>query len=344
MTMKKRIITLALAVLMLTGCAMRRESGEPIYEVTYWDLFDTVTVIKGPAESKEAFDELAQSVHDELARYHRLFDIYNDYESMNNLKLVNDLAGIAPVTVDSAIIELLKDCRFYYDLTDGKVDVTMGSVLRLWHEAREAGISDPANAYLPDPAALEAAGQHRGFDRVLIDEAACTVYLSDPELRLDVGAVAKGWAAQKVAEQLPEYMLLTVGGNVCATGPKNAGGTPWVIGVQNPDSTGEPYLHTLNVTGGSYVTSGDYQRAYTVAGQIYHHIIDPQTLMPARYWRSVTIVCEDSGLADALSTALFVLPQAEGQALLDRCGAMALWVDGDGNVCYSSGFQEIIRR
>ena len=80
-----------------------------------------------------------------------------------------------------------------------------------------------------------------------------------------------------------------------------------------------------------------------VDGKLYHHIIDPDTLMPSRYWRSVTIVCDDSGLADALSTALFVLPQAEGQALLDACGAEALWVDHQGNLLYSPGFQAIIR-
>ena len=91
------------------------------------------------------------------------------------------------------------------------------------------------------------------------------------------------------------------------------------------------------------VTSGDYQRAYMVDGKLYHHIIDPETLHPSTYWRSVTISCADSGLADALSTALFVLPQEEGQALLDTVGAEAMWVAADGSIYYSTGFQELIR-
>lgn len=339
----KKMLTLLLAAFLLTGCtasAMQSGTNTDIYEASYLEFFDTLTVVKGSAESEEAFQETAQLVRAELEHYHRLFDIYNDYEGLNNLKTVNDMAGIAPVEVDGAVIALLQDCRSYYDLTGGRVNVAMGSVLKLWHEAREQGINDPANAKLPDMADLEAAAEHVSFDSVIIDEAAKTVYISDPRVQLDVGAVAKGWAAQRVAEQLPPNMLLSVGGNVCATGPKTAD-TPWVIGIQNPD--GGDYLHTLNVSGGSYVTSGDYQRCYTVEGKAYHHIIDPDTLMPSEYWRSVTVICDDSGLADTLSTALFVLPLEAGQALLDKTGAKAIWVDAAGNICYSPGVQEIIR-
>ena len=91
------------------------------------------------------------------------------------------------------------------------------------------------------------------------------------------------------------------------------------------------------------VTSGDYQRAYLVDGEIYHHIIDPDTLYPGRLWRAVTVVCPDSGLADALSTALFLLPMEEGQKLLDLCESYAMRVDAEGNIQYSTGFEYLIR-
>ena len=100
---------------------------------------------------------------------------------------------------------------------------------------------------------------------------------------------------------------------------------------------------TLNITNQSVVTSGDYQRCYMVDGKFYHHIIDPATLYPSTYWRSVTIVCTDSGLGDALSTALFLLPYEEGLALLESCGAEAMWVDEAGEQYYSPGFQKLIR-
>ena len=342
--MKRAIAILSLLALMLSGCAAGGvESERRQYSATFLTLFDTVTTVVGFAESEAAFGEVAQQVHDELLIYHRLFDIYNSYEGITNLKDINDAAGVAPVTVDKAIIELLLACKEYYDITGGRVNAAMGSVLHLWHVARNDGINDPKNAALPDMAALQKAAQHVGMDAVVIDEAASTVYISDPEVRLDVGAVAKGWAAQQVAETAPMGMLISVGGNVVATGPKDSSGTPWVVAIQNPDG-GEEHLHTIYVSGGSVVTSGDYQRTYQVDGKSYHHIIDPETLYPSTYWRSVSVVCPDSGLADALSTALFLLPLEQGQNLLKESGAEAMWLDTSGNRFYSPGFEAMIRK
>ena len=338
--MKRFVSLLVLMALLLGGCASLGKPEQKQYTATFLTLFDTVTTIVGHAESEEAFTQTAQRIHDDLEVYHRLFDIYHDYEGINNLKTVNDQAGIAPVKVDRAIIDLLTDCREFYDLTDGRVNVAMGSILSLWHQARNRGISDPAHAALPNMAELESAAEHIRLEQIVIDEAASTVYIPDPEMSLDVGAIAKGWATQRAAEKAPAGMLISVGGNVCATGPKQ-GEHPWVIGIQNPE--GGEYLHTIYVEGGCVVTSGDYQRTYTVDGKKYHHIIDPDTRMPASYWRSVSIVCKDSALADALSTALFLLPLEQGRALAEKCGADVLWIDAEGNEFTTSGFESIIR-
>ena len=340
--MKRLMCLLLVLSVLLSGCAGKAEPEQKQYNATFLDLFDTVTTVVGKAESETVFRGWAQAVHDELLFYHQLFDIYNDYEGINNLKTVNDNAGIAPVTVDPEIIALLTDCKAYYDQTGGTVNVAMGSVLKIWHEARNDGINDPANAYLPDMEDLQAAAEHMDLSAVVIDAAASTVFITDPDVRLDVGAVAKGWATQRVSGGVPDCLLISVGGNVCATGPKDDTGTPWVVGVQDPNG-GDKYLHTLTVTKGSVVTSGDYQRAYVVDGELYHHIIDPATLYPSTLWRSVTILCEDSGLADALSTALFVLPLEEGKQLLEKAGAEAMWVDREENRFYSPGFEASIR-
>lgn len=339
----KRLTCILLALcLFLSGCAGKAEPERKQYTATFLDLFDTVTTVVAKAESEEIFRGWAQAVHDELLRYHQLFDIYHDYDGLANLKTVNDNAGIAPVQVDGEIIDLLTDCKAYYELTGGVVNPAMGSVLKLWHEARNDGLNDPSNAYLPDADALQAAAEHMDLSAVVIDPAASTVFITDPEVRLDVGAIAKGWSVQRVAGAVPDCLLISVGGNVCATGPKDETGTAWVVGIQDPNG-GDKYLHTLTVTKGSVVTSGDYQRAYVVDGELYHHIIDPGTLYPSTLWRSVTILCDDSGLADALSTALFVLPLEEGQALLEKTGAEAMWVDREESRFYSPGFEESIR-
>lgn len=342
--MIRKILSFVLAAVFMTGCSLQQNTASlNRYQATFLTLFDTVTSIVGFAESEEEFEVITNEIHDRLEVYHQLFDIYNDYEGVSNIKTINDQAGIQPVKVDPILIEFLQDCREYYEATGGKVNVAMGSVLYLWHVTRDEGVNDPQNAKLPEKEALKEAAEHCSFDTVIIDEENCTVYLEDAKQRLDVGAIAKGWATQKVAENAPSGLLLSVGGNVCATGPKPEKNSSWVVGIQDPDGAAEDYLHTVYVNQESVITSGDYQRYYTVEGKRYHHIIDPETLYPAEKWRAVSIVCADSGLGDVLSTALFLLDMEEGQKLLEQYNAYAVWVDLDGKTHYSPGFKELIR-
>ena len=334
--MVKKIIPLLLVLVLLSGCG---EKEKQVYQTVFLDVFDTVTTLRGYEESEQAFQQRAEQVHQALQEYHKLFDIYNDYPG--GLKQVNDNAGLSPVQVDRAVLDLLKDCRDYYELTQVRVNVAMGSVLYLWHEAREAGLNDPEHAALPEMEKLKEAAKHTSFDTVLLDEQAGTVFLSDPSQRLDVGAVAKGWTAQRVSQLLPEGYMLNVGGNVCTRGVKPGGGK-WNIAVQSPNA-GEDNLCVVSLAGQSLVTSGDYQRSYTVDGKSYHHIIDPDTLMPSEYWRSVTILCDDSGLADCLSTALFLLPLEEGKALAEQYNVEVMWVDADMNITQTPGFTTALR-
>ena len=163
----KRLAVLLLSLCLLSGCVnLPQTPAQKQYSATFLELFDTVTTVVGRAESKEAFEKTAYAIREELQIYHQLFDIYHDYPGMNNLKTVNDRAGIAPVQVDKRIIAMLLDCKAYYTATGGRVNVAMGSVLKLWHEAREDGINDPANAYLPDKNALEEAARHTDMEKI----------------------------------------------------------------------------------------------------------------------------------------------------------------------------------
>lgn len=338
--MKRFAAALLAAVLCvaLTGCRPTPQRREAVY----YDLFDTVTSIVGYTADADAFQAQAQAAYDTLAYYHRLYDIYHDYEGLNNLKTVNDNAGVAPVKVDRAVIDLLLEAKELYGRTGGKVNVAMGSVLELWHTYREEGLADPANAALPPAADLAAAAEHISMDALVIDEEASTVYLSDLDASLDVGAVAKGYATERAAQALEEQgvtsLLLSVGGNVRAIGGKGED-LPWRTGIQDPAGSSMDYLWTVELRGGSLVTSGDYQRTYTVDGVDYCHIIDPDTLYPADFCTSVTVWTADSGLADGLSTALFCLPYGEALALVESLdGVEALWILKDGSVQTSPGF------
>ena len=327
----KRLLWLVGALLVLSGCG----TGMQRYEATYWDVFDTVTTVSGYAAGQAEFDAAAREIHDALLEYHRLYNIYESYDGLRNLKTVNDQAGIGPVPVDTRILSLLQFAQTAWTETGGRVNAAMGSVLALWHDAREQALEDPDRAALPDRSALEEAALHTDLSALELDLEAGTAFLTDPDMALDVGALAKGYAVEQVAAAAPDHFLISVGGNVCATGPK-PDGTPWTVAVENPD--GGDFLKLLYAEDRSVVTSGDYQRYFELDGVRYHHIIDPDTLEPAAYWRSVTVVAESSAAADCLSTALFTLPQAEGQRLLDQWGAEALWIGRDGAQVMSPGF------
>jgi len=334
----KKIIPILLALVLTMGLIPGASADKVKYSAVQLDLFDTVTSVIGYADSKAEFDAAAERFHSEMLVWNDLFDIYNDYEGVVNLKTVNDAAG-ETVAVPAELMEFLLYARDVAEMTDGRVDITLGPVLLLWHEAREYGIAHPAEAYLPDEEALKEAMTHTGFDKVELDAENNTVRLTDPLARLDVGALAKGYAAQKVCEGFETGYLISVGGNVLCTGPKPVSPGTWSVGVQNPfEPNGYNYPTVMRISGGSVVTSGDYQRYYTVDDVNYHHIIDPDTLYPSLYHKSVTIICEDSGIGDALSTALFLMSVEDGTALLEKFGAEALWIEADGSIYYTEGF------
>lgn len=339
----KKAAGILLLVLLLAAFALPGSADMNKYSTVFMDTFDTVISLIGYAENQETFDARAAETHAMYLHLHKLFDTYNSYadEGITSVYDVNRQAAVEPVKVDPILFGLLTFCKSNYELVNGQTNVAMGSVLSIWHEYREAGLDDPENAKLPPMADLQAAAQHMNIDDLILDEAAQTVYFADPEMKLDVGAVAKGYATEQVCKDLPSGYLVSVGGNVRATGPK-PDGSAWIVGVQDPDGGAEDYLLRLNVSEGSIVTSGDYQRYYVVDGVRYHHIIDPQTLYPATRWRAVTIVCSDSGMADALSTSLFTMSQEDGQALLDEFGAEAVWVTSGGELLYSPGLSEYI--
>ena len=162
---------------------------------------------------------------------------------------------------------------------------------------------------------------------------------------LDVGAIAKGYAVEQIAKHLEEKgvtgYILNVGGNVRTIGM--ADGEKWKVGIENPDTENKdkPFIEYLKIAGESVVTSGSYQRYYVVNGENYHHIIDPETLMPGTKYRSVSIITNDSGLGDAMSTALFLMDYEEGKKLVDATeNVEAMWVMNDGEQLYSDGFKD----
>lgn len=345
----KKILTailsvLLVAIILISSCGTKQPEQ---YRVTYIDVFDTVTQIIGYADSEEEFKEQADILKSKLEYYHQLYTIYSSYEGINNIRVINQNAGVAPVKVDQAIIELIKFSKEMYEFTDGEINIAMGSVLSIWHKYRTNGINDPSTATLPPMEQLEEAAKHTDINNIIVDEEASTVYLSDPEMSLDVGSIGKGYAVQKVAEYARELgytnLILNVGGNVAAIGSRGDN-TGWKLGIQNPDLESETStIKTVQFSDKCLVTSGDYQRYYVVDGVEYCHIIDPDTLMPPNYFSAVSIITDHSGKADALSTALFNMTYEEGLALINSLeGTEAIWIMDDGSIKYSENFEQYI--
>ena len=338
---------LLLCLLLLTalvGCAEEEQKNEPLGMV-YFTYFDTVSYVYSYAgDPVELFEERSTGVSRILQEYHQLFDIYHEYSGMNNLCTVNRLAGGDPVPVDEKLIDFMLYAKEVYDLTGGEMNIMMGAVLRPWHDCRTAADSDPQNAKLPDMALLQEAALHTDFSLLEIDAVNNTLRITDPKAAIDVGALGKGYATEKAAQHLEEENLtgyvLNIGGNIRIIGTR-PDGSGWRTGLRNP--FGDDYLVYLNLKDTSCVTSGSYERFYTVDGKQYHHIIDKDTLMPADYFPSLVIVCKDSGLADALSTALFCMPYENGRAIIEKLdGVDALWIMADGEIRYTDGLKDKI--
>ena len=343
------LIVLLCAVL-LSSCGVTGAPQKTKFTEYSLDWFDTVTTVTGYEHDRETFDKTCADIFSALGDYHRLYTIYHRFEGLENLCTVNELSdGVhRTVTVDRRIIDLLLYAKEMYTLTGGYMNIAMGSVLSIWHDHRTQGLADPQNASLPDAQLLAEAAQHTNIDDLIIDEDACTVFLADPDMTLDVGAIAKGYAVETVAQMLEEQgitgYVLNVGGNVRSVGTK-PDGSAWVAGIENPDQTAEGYAAYLALAGQSLVTSGSYQRFYTVNGKNYHHIIDADTLSPAVGFSSVSVVCKNSALADALSTALFCMSYEDGLALIEGLdGAEALWITDDGTQYTSDGFAAYLTR
>lgn len=364
--MKKSLCLMLCALLLaasLGGCtapAARQPDttaapAQQKFSILYFDTFDTLIQLTGYAVDEETFNSVAESAHKSFQRLHMLFDAYHDYTAQGVVSVytVNQRAAKEPVQIDPVLMDLLVFCRDNQPDLHGAVNVAMGSVLSIWHAYREAGLDDPASASLPPMEELQAAAAHISMDDVVLDTENSTVFFKDPELQLDVGAVAKGYATEYVARQLaasamPSFVI-SAGGNVRVGAAPADGRAAWTIGVQKPEgfilsNSENDMLAKFAVSDMSIVTSGDYQRYYTVEGRRYHHLIDPRTLMPGAYYRAVTILTADSGLADLLSTAAFLLPYEESRALIEGLdGVEALWVMPDESIVMTDGAQALAR-
>lgn len=323
----KKFLTLLLALCM--GCKTSiNYTQKQMY--SFDSGFDTVIAyIEWVEDGDTQYRENANKTFEKFSYYNELFDSFHDYENINNIKTINDNAGIKAVSVNQEVIDMLLEAKYFYDISYGKIDVTAGKMISLWHDAREIGMElNTHGEYgeVPNHAELEESIKHKGWDKIIIDDKNNTVFITDPYVSLDVGSVAKGYATQRVAEYLVtenvKNAVIDAGGNLKALSGKY-NGKDWITGIRNPNNPSlspDDSLLTIQYSGDkSAVTSGDYERAFIANdGKSYSHIIDPDTTYPADKYRSVTIITTDAGVADCLSTALFCLDYEDGLKVIEQ--------------------------
>ena len=339
---KRRLASLLLAAQLLAfaGCG-----GGSKQTKTYYTWFDTVTTVIG-YDSARDFSAACAIVEETLERYHRACDIYHEYSGEINACSLNAMAGQGPLAVSPELLEVLSFGKEVCELTGGMCNIAMGAVFSQWHDCREAALNG-GPARLPEEADLLEAAKHCRIDDIRLDAVNGTAELLDGEMRLDLGAVGKGFAAEKAAQALKAAgytsYALNLGGNVRTIGTK-PGREDWIGGIQDPDQASESaWLMRVAISGVSLVTSGSYQRFFEVDGTRYHHIISPKTLFPKNDYVSVTIRAEDSALADALSTAVFNMELDDGYNFINRLeGVEACWVLANGDIRFSQGFRSFV--
>lgn len=359
----KKIISLALilSLIILSGCQKKYE----LYTQNFIGPFDTLTTYMSYAESEDEFQSQCDWIDEQLNYYDRLFDKYQSYDDMNNLKTINDHAGKEAVQVDQPLIDLLQVSIERYQKISHKVNIAFGSVIDIWHRYREEATAHNGVGDIPSDQELQKANEHTNIQSIHIDKEKKTVFIEDGNVSLDVGATAKGYAIELIKQGLIEQgvdnFLLSGGGNVASHGKRKIQKEgdfylddcqeKFCVGIESPqdgnysadsDDPDSENEAVLVVQGESIVTSGDYQRFYQdINGVKYHHLIDPDTLYPAVHFRSVSIITKDSGLADFLSSAVFLMEYEEGLELVNSLdGVEAIWLLEDGKIRMSDGLKD----
>nr|PZN10259.1 MAG: thiamine biosynthesis protein ApbE [Caldicoprobacter oshimai] len=328
------IIIIFLASVALQSCARTRGLQEYRKDIFALDTWVNIRIYAG----KEGPDILDKAIR-------RIEEIENRMSVTipdSDVSRINSNAGKQPVKVHDDTFEVIKKALEYAEISNGAFDITIYPIVKLWGITSEHP-RVPSNAEIRDKLRFV------DYRNVVLDEDEKTVYLKKPGMGIDLGAIAKGYAADEVARILREegvvHALINMGGNMVAMGGK-PNGQPWRIGIQDPRAEGaRRHIAIIEVMDGSVVSSGDYERyivdIYKKTGKRYHHIFDPSTGYPANSGlMATTVVAPNSIDADALSTTVFVMGVERGLELVDKLeGIDALAITFDKKIYTSKGLK-----
>lgn len=302
------------------------------WKVVEHNLFymDTYIYIKLYEKDTSKAQQALEQVETIYQDYHKLADRYQAYDGITNIYTIhNNQEETETLTLDKRLYEMIAFGKEWYTKSNGKIDISMGDVLDLWKQYRTNQVG------IPTMEELETVHHASMDDLILLDD----YQIQNTHVNIDLGAIAKGYATEMAGEYLESigitHYLINAGGNVKVGSPTDK--QNYSIGIEDPNSTTGDVFKVVYGNNISVVTSGGYERYYEYEGKKYHHIIDPDTLMPADSFKSVTVITKDSRLGDVLSTALFLLPADQGLALIESLEAEAIWYTSDNLLITSEG-------
>ncbi len=321
----KKIPVFLLSVFLLQGIPL---DAQPVHRTEVLLLMGSRFEITPYADS----DSLCEAgIQNAIAEVKRIEEVISEWKPGSDISEVNRMAGIKPVKVSAELFGLVKRSLKVSDLTDGAFDISWAGARGIWR-------FDGTMTSLPGPKVIDSVKPLINYRNIILNDSMSTIYLAKKGMAIGLGAIGKGYAANRCREVMLKMGIqsgIVIAGGDLITWGSPGEGKRWPIGVadpQNPDNA----IAWFEVGEMAVVTSGDYEKFVEIEGKRYCHIINPKTGYPVEGLRSVTIVCPDAELADALSTAVFVMGRERGMALVNQLkGVDCVMMDNQG-VLYSS--------
>jgi FAD:protein FMN transferase len=314
-------------------CACDADTGS-VYKETRTSMYTVVTVTavtNSPVTAKKAFDE-------SYSELDRLASVFNFYDEKSDLSAINHNAGVVPVKVSGETLKVIEKAVEVSKMTDGAFDVTVGSLVKLW---------DMNKKIVPDKETIEKTKKNIGYEYIVIDRAASTIYIKKKGVSIDLGGIIKGYAADRIVEILRKHGIKSgiaqVGGEVRTFG-RRPHRKPWTVGIQNPrqTSSSDEIIAAVDISDKAMSTSGDYNKYFEKDGRRYHHLIDPKTGYPSLNCGSATVMADDGITSDGFSK-LYILGPKKGIEAAKKAGVEIIFIDCNGDIAMTDGFRSRIK-
>lgn len=296
---------------------------------------DTIVSVTVVTDSREAAEKAVEKTFAEIGRFGDLINFYSD---TSELSQINRNAGIRAVRVSPETLDIIEKAVYTAERSGGAFDPTIGPIVALW---------DFLHKKKPTEMEIRRALPLVNYKDILIDRAEATVYLKRKGMMLDLGGIAKGYAADLAVDLLKKEGILSglvsIAGDIRTFGMK-PDKSPWTIGLKNPrqESGKDEIIAKIRLKDQAISTAGDYERFFLGDGKRYHHLLDPKTGYPAELSRSVSVIARKGVISDGFDNAVFILGPEKGMKLVREMGVDAMIIDSNGTIHMTDAIKEYI--